>query len=153
MADNLEQWPKVEDTITGMIRKKRRARATSTVLIIDDDPLMRGLLNTILKEEHRVISVPNARDGILSYAYYAPNIVFLDLNMPGMDGHATLKRLIALDADAYIVIISGLSSHDNVLATYANGAAGFLAKPFSKEKLRNSIRDCPSLHGKMRVQA
>ena len=153
MADNLVDWAKPEHAITETIRKKRRMRKTSTILVIEDDPLVRDLLNNMLKDQHRVITRPDAKSGILSYAYYAPNIVFLDINMPGLNGHETLTRLLSLDADAYIVMVSGLSSQDNVLATYSNGASGFLAKPFSKEKLRNYIRDCPSLNGKMRVQA
>ena len=153
MADRLLEWVKPSHELSEHIRKKRRARKTSTVLVIEDDPLVRDLLVNMLKEHHRVITRPDAKGGILGYAYYAPDIVLLDINMPGLDGHATLKRLIELDADAYVVMISGLSSHDNVLQTYSNGAVGFLAKPFSKEKLRNYVRDCPSLGSKMRVQA
>lgn len=153
MADHLEEWMKPEHAITESIRKKRRMRKSSTVLVIEDDPLVRDLLQNMLKDQHRVITKPDAKAGILSYAYYAPNVVFLDINMPGLNGHETLRRIIELDADAYVVMISGLSSQDNVLATYSNGAVGFLAKPFSKEKLRNYIRECPSLNGKMRVQA
>jgi CheY-like chemotaxis protein len=153
MADNLHEWVKPEHAITETLRKKRRMRKASCILVIEDDPLVRDLLTNMLKDQHRVISKPDAKSGILSYAYYAPNIVFLDIHMPGLNGHETLTRIIDLDADAYVVMISGLSSQDNVLATYSNGAAGFLAKPFSREKLRNYIRDCPSLTGKMRVQA
>lgn len=145
IGQSLLEWSDPDPELALAIQKKRGLRPTSCVLIIEDDILVRGLLDNMCNTEHQVVQAKNAESGIISYIDKAPNIVLLDINMPGLNGHETLKRLRALDPLAYVIMLSGDSSQDNVLSSRAHGAAGFLRKPFHREKLDEYVRLCPLL--------
>jgi len=145
IAGNLANFTDPGPEIRIAMQKKRRTRNFSSVLIIEDDVMVRGLLNTLLQDEHQVIQAKNAESGVIAYIDQVPNVVFLDINMPGMNGHETLKRLRMLDSQAYVIMLSGASSSENIISTKKAGAVGFISKPFSKEKLQQYIKKCPSL--------
>lgn len=145
IGEHLNDWSEPDLEITRAIHKKRRARQASCILIIEDDQLTRGLVNSLLKDEHQVVQAKDAETGIIAYIDHAPNVVFLDIHLPGLDGRETLKRLMQLDRDAYVVMLSADSATDNILSTHSNGAAGFIRKPFSKEKILEYIAKCPTL--------
>ena len=124
-------------------------RASGSILIIEDDVMVRGLLATFLQGAHQIIQAKNAESGIIAYIDQAPNIVFLDIHMPGLDGHDTLTYLRQIDPEACVVMLSGDSSSQNVISTRNLGAVGFVRKPFTKEKLLEYVKTCPSLQPKV----
>jgi two-component system chemotaxis response regulator CheY len=146
IGEMLLEWTQPDPAITRAIYKKRRKRQGSCVLIIEDDVVTRGLVASLLKREHQVLQAKDAESGIVSYIDHAPNVVFLDIHLPGMDGRDTLKRLMQLDPEAYVVMLSADSAAENVVSTHIQGAAGFIRKPFSKEKILEYIKKCPSLN-------
>ena len=146
LGENLSEWAQPDPRLTESIQKKRDMRLSSTVLIIEDDILVRGLLATLLGDEHQILQAKNAQAGIITYIDQAPNIVFLDIHMPGLSGHETLKRLMQIDPKAYVIMLSADSSSSNVQSTQADGAAGFIRKPFTIKKLREYVGLCPSLN-------
>jgi CheY-like chemotaxis protein len=148
IGENLKILRESDPEVTEAVQKKRHMRASGCILIIEDDVMIRGLLATMLQGTHPIIQAKNAEKGIIAYIDQAPNIVFLDIHMPGMDGHDTLKHLMRIDPHAYVVMLSGDSSAENVIATQTQGAAGFVRKPFTKEKLLEYVKKCPSLQPK-----
>lgn len=129
-------------------RKLRESRHPQYVMVVDDDPLTRRLVAGAFKEKYAFITAADAHEAIANYLLYAPDIVFLDINMPGIGGFAVLRQLIASDPDAYVIMFSGNSYLDNVTAALSEGASGFVAKPFKKEKLRHYIEDSAMHHHK-----
>lgn len=81
----------------------------------------------------------------ISYVEHAPDIVFLDIHLPDMDGRELLKQIREFDGDAYVVMLSGDSLPRNVIETKKAGAAGFITKPFNKEKVMHYISHCPTI--------
>jgi CheY-like chemotaxis protein len=148
VGENFSEWSGPDPELTEAIQRKRRARSSGTVLIIEDDVMVRGLLATMLKGDHLILQAKNAQSGIIAYIDKAPNVVFLDIHMPGLDGHDTLRRLRQIDPEAYVIMLSGDSSSNNILSAQSQGAAGFVRKPFTKEKLLQYINICPSLQPK-----
>ena len=82
---------------------------------------------------------------ITMYIEHAPDIVLLDIHLPGMDGHSTLKLLRRLDPEGFMVMLSVDASSDNVLGATEAGAQTFLKKPFSKDRLVSVIRKSPHI--------
>ncbi len=124
---------------------QRQARTENIVLIADDDMYMRTLLKKGFNEKFTVHEVIHGSEIVSAYKKYNPDILFLDIHMPGKDGMENLASLLALDPDAYIVMLSSDSSIENVTKTVKNGAKGFMAKPFSKDKLLEYVEKCPTI--------
>lgn len=127
-------------------KQLRKARYPLHVMIVEDDPLTRRLVTGAFKESYALITAGNAQEAVANYLLHAPDIVFLDINLPDADGFSVLRQLIASDPDAYIVMFSGNSYLDNVTAALNQGASGFIAKPFKKERLRHYIEDSMMHH-------
>jgi CheY-like chemotaxis protein/molybdopterin-guanine dinucleotide biosynthesis protein len=148
IGENLTNWKNSDPGLTIAIQKRRRLRSAIYVLIIEDDVMVRGLIASMLRDEYQILQARNAETGIITYIDRAPNIVFLDIHMPGLGGCETLKHLKQIDPASYVVMLSGDSTSNNVISTRAEGASGFIGKPFSKEKLDEYIKKCPSIISK-----
>lgn len=108
-----------------------------TVLIADDNALMRGLLASMLRDVG-ISDVLYAANGIQVVDIYRekhPDIVFLDIQMPDKDGLAALKEIKELNAKAYVVMVSGYGSADNVKTAIDAGAKGFIVKPYNVNRI------------------
>lgn len=102
-----------------------------TILIADDSKFMRNWLKGILKE-HGYTDTIEASDGIEAinqYKHKRPNIVFLDITMPHVNGLAALKEIIAFDSKANVVMCSALGTESNVVLALQIGAKDFIVKP------------------------
>lgn len=108
-----------------------------SALIIDDVANMRGFLTSSLRSIDilNVRDASNAKDGMKMYMEKRPDIVFLDLDMPGIGGMTVLRKLKQDDTTAFIVIVSGESKVDNVKEALKLGAKGFVVKPYSMQKI------------------
>lgn len=123
-------------------KRRRPARQPAHILLVEDDPLTRRLVSNVFKESFALMTAENASEAISNYLLHAPDIVFLDINLPDHDGFKVLDQILAIDQDAYVVMFSGNSYLDNVTKSLMHGARGFVAKPFRQEKMRHYITDC-----------
>lgn len=121
------------------IRQNRQARSPIHVLLVEDDAVTRKLVAGVLKDQFAIITAETAEEAMTNYLLHAPDIVFLDINLPDTDGFAVLKQVISLDKEAYVVMFSGNSYLDNVVQALNLGASGFVAKPFKRERLHHYI--------------
>ena len=111
------------------------APAVATVLIIDDEQNARDLLERgLAKEGFTVITAKGGEEGVRMVQERQPDVITLDVLMPGMDGWAVLKALKAEDSTRDIPVIM-ISMVDDKDMGYALGATDFLSKPFDREKL------------------
>ena len=106
-----------------------------TVLVIDDDPATRDVLaRFLLREGYHVELATNGKDGVQRARDTQPDVIILDVMMPGMDGWAVLSKLKAdSDLAAIPVIMTSIAGDKNI--GYALGAADYLAKPIEREHL------------------
>jgi two-component system, NarL family, nitrate/nitrite response regulator NarL len=115
----------------------------ASVLLIDDHPLMRrGVSQLLALEEDMILAgeASNAEDGIRLAAELEPDLILLDLNMPGVNGIETLTRLRSAGVASRIVIFT-VSDHDaDVVAALRAGADGYLLKDMEPEDLIRQLR-------------
>lgn len=124
--------------------KLRHARHPLHVLVVEDDPLCQRMLNNLLSDQHAIANASDGTGAVDRYLAVAPDIMFLDLGLPYADGFDVLKQIMAIDPEAYVVIISGSSDSDSVALAAALGARGFIPKPFPLDKLDHYLSDCSS---------
>lgn len=104
-----------------------------TVLVVDDVAFVRKTLTQILTAAHYQV-VGEAQDGqeaVDQYIKLRPNLVTMDIVMPKMSGIEAARKLIRLDKDARIVIVSAMGQENLVMEAINVGAKDYLLKPFS----------------------
>ena len=112
-----------------------------SVLIVDDNDLMRTLLRGILRGETFQVT-SEAKNGVLaleSIEKSKPDIVFLDVMMPEMDGLETLQAIKAKHPEIIVIMITGNPSAENVKESIQGGAGGFIIKPFNSAKVMETL--------------
>jgi two-component system chemotaxis response regulator CheY len=120
------------------------------VLIADDSGPSREILSAILRNFVRGLKLTEARNGVdalESWKELNPRITMLDLDMPGMDGLAALQRIRAADPGAFVAIVSGRSSSDNVRQSLELGANGFVVKPYKPQRILDVLQRYATLKG------
>jgi CheY-like chemotaxis protein len=132
------------------IATQRKLRNKPIFMIIEDDPFSRRLVENALQKQYQLTSLSSGEMVLSAYADLAPDLLFLDINLPDVTGHELLEKIVALDPKAYVVMLSGNADRANVMQAVQHGAAGFIAKPFSREKLFQYIERCPTI-GKKKV--
>jgi two-component system nitrogen regulation response regulator NtrX len=119
--------------------------AGERILVVDDEPGVRGALEHILADEgFEVVAVGSGEDGLAAAERQPFDAWLLDVWLPGIDGLETLRRLRELRTDAEVVMISGHGTIDTAVQATKLGAFDFVEKPLSLEKtllvLRNALR-------------
>jgi DNA-binding response OmpR family regulator len=105
------------------------------ILVVDDDPAMVGAITALVGTEgHQVITAYDGLTAVRRYREERPDIVLLDLAMPGPDGFTVAGRIRA-EGDAPIVVVSGESSEAAKVRALGIGADDYLVKPFGRAEL------------------
>jgi CheY-like chemotaxis protein len=130
---------------THTIAAQRKHRGKAEIMLIEDDPFSRKLVQNVLQRHYSLTALDSAELALSAYAHTAPDVLFLDINLPDVTGHELLEKIIALDPDAYVVMLSGNADKENILCAMSRGAKGFVGKPFSGEKLFQYIKNCPTV--------
>ena len=112
--------------------------STSTILIIDDDEMIRDLARDILEMQGYTIMC--AQDGMEGITIYKENkgkigCIILDLTMPLMNGRETYLRLREIDKQAKIILSTGLGKDEKAQEIIALGVQGIVQKPYRMEEL------------------
>jgi DNA-binding LytR/AlgR family response regulator len=116
-------------------------------LLIDDEPNARMRLRWLLKDEQRVEVIGEAKDGleaVTEIQRLRPDLVFLDVQMPGLDGFETLKALPADLTLPLIIFVTGF--HEHAMAAFDANAIAYLLKPVEPERLREMVERAWRLH-------
>jgi Response regulator containing CheY-like receiver, AAA-type ATPase, and DNA-binding domains len=112
------------------------------ILIIDDEPGIRESVAMILEYEgYETDAAESGEDGIELVRSGQFDAILLDINMPGIDGFETLKRIKEIDKNLNIVIISAYGNIENAIKATRTGAFDFLEKPVDRDKLLITVRN------------
>jgi signal transduction histidine kinase len=119
------------------------AAATPSILVVDDDPLLRATMRTALEDEG--YRVTEAEDGVVACACCdaaVPNLIVADAAMPRMDGFALCRELRSRPQTVHvpILMVTGLDDRASITAAYEAGATDFIGKPFDWLILIHRIR-------------
>src|SRR3989442_4430815 len=112
------------------------------ILIVDDHPLTREALSSLLGAHGLdVIGCPSdGAEAIVEAGRLQPDLVLLDLSMPGLDGLTALPRLREAAPDCEVVVLTASGTEENLLAAIRAGAAGYLLKTESPERIAGFLR-------------
>lgn len=113
------------------------------VLVVDDSAAMRMLITACLQDSEFDVAAA-AKDGQEALQYFkdtAPDLVLLDIVMPGMSGVETLAHIMALDKNAVVIMASSMGTEDAVQGALETGAKNFLQKPIEQEALLKVLRN------------
>jgi two-component system KDP operon response regulator KdpE len=110
------------------------------VLVVDDEPQIRRVMRVILSSEnYEVVEARSGDAALLRFREYLPDIVLLDLNMPGMSGLETC-RIIRETSDVPIIVLTVRNEEEEKVEALDAGADDYVTKPFGKQELLARIR-------------
>ncbi len=125
--------------------QRRRQRSEPQLLVIDDDVFSSKLVTNVVRQHYRIKAVDNPQQALSSYDELAPDLLFLDINLPNVSGHELLEKIMIRDPQAYVIMLSGNADLDNIRTAMTRGAKGFVSKPFTRDKLFQYIERCPTI--------
>lgn len=115
----------------------------ATILVVDDTPANLSLMSSLLRDTYKV-KVANCAERALEIAQSGtpPDLILLDILMPGMDGYEVCRRLKAQEAtkDIPIIFITAMADVENESMGFAMGAVDYISKPFNKTVVKARIR-------------
>ncbi|HSE30891.1 MAG TPA: sigma-54 dependent transcriptional regulator [Pyrinomonadaceae bacterium] len=122
------------------MKPERRFAKRGSVLVVDDEEIMREVLETLLTAEgHRVDLAKTGEEGLEAYGRRAFDVVLLDVSMPGIGGLRALEEFLKMDPEAVIVMITAYATFDTAIAAWERGAFGCIRKPFQNEQITARI--------------
>jgi len=121
--------------------KAARQGPAPKVLVVDDEEWMRDACGQILQPEgFEVMTADDGQTGLDLARQHSPDLILVDLKMPGMDGIAYLESVKAFDPEVVAVVITGYATLETAVEAMKAGAYDFLAKPFKPAELRVVVR-------------
>lgn len=111
------------------------------ILICDDAASMRMMLKDIMKRigYSEVYEAENGKKAIEKYIEFKPDLVFMDITMPEMDGIEALKRIIANDKNAAVIMCAAIGQSPLAVETMKNGAKDVIFKPYNIERVKEIV--------------
>ena len=107
-----------------------------SILICDDEEIMRDVLETILTTAgYKVELAKTGEEALEIYSHRPFEVVLMDVSMPGMGGLTALEELLKIDADAVIIMITAYATFDTAISAWEKGAQGVIRKPFQNEQI------------------
>ncbi len=115
-----------------------------TILVVDDEPSMARYIQTLLEVEGYSVVIAEDGGGAISRIQdgLSPDVVLLDVLMPGIDGLETLTRLRELKPTLNVIMLSCVSDTRKVVQAIRSGAQDYLTKPFQKAELQAIMEQC-----------
>ncbi len=113
------------------------------ILVVDDQPSMRLMLRRFFEPDgHRISEAKDAESALALIASESPDVVLLDLKMPGCSGHEVLKRLRAESGfRTPVIVLTGQTDWASVDACIEEGASAYVTKPVTKDQLVAKIEE------------
>jgi DNA-binding NarL/FixJ family response regulator len=133
-----------QDSVNRTAMEKSHSRQTITVAIVEDDCRIRASLQEILDDDEGLECVAvcgSAEEAIESLPALAPQVVLMDVNLPGMNGVECVRRLTALLAKCQIIMLTVREDSDIIFKSLAAGASGYLLKPPRTDDLVSAVHD------------
>lgn len=124
----------------------RASRERLRVLVVEDQAFSRKILHELLRHLYIVDVAASAKEGVVAYLENAPDIALLDIELADESGH-TLARLIkTIEPTAFVVMVTGNNSVEDVALAKSNQVDGFIVKPYNKAKIYECIEKFLARH-------
>jgi len=119
------------------------AGAKNSILIVDDEKSNLKYLNHLLGNDYSIFIAKNGQEAIEIAKSVSPDLILLDILMPGMDGYEVFSALKSYETtrDIPVIFITGLGSNEDEEKGLASGAVDYITKPFSAEVIRFRVQN------------
>ncbi len=125
---------------------------TTKILIVDDEPNIHYSFERILSPNYQVLSAHSALEGLAMLKEGEPDVVVMDVRMPGMDGLEALQKIREIDAKVPVVMMTAYGTVNTAITAMKFGAFEYLLKPFDVQKMRQVIEKAVTNSHLMRRQ-
>lgn len=134
-------FPVARERIDATDRNPRLRRGCGeSILLVDDDPLQREVVSSLLQSlGYRVDTAISGEEALQKLGALSPDLILLDMIMPGIDGTETLQRILERRPEQLVLLVSGYAQADRVEEARRLGAIAFLAKPLTREALAQAV--------------
>lgn len=113
----------------------------SKILVVDDSALMRNRLSKFLiQENHEVVQASDGKEGVEMYQKHSPDLAFMDITMPIMNGIEAMIEIRKHDNEAKVIILSAIGQKQRMMQALKEGAKNFMIKPFDEEKIQDALK-------------
>jgi CheY-like chemotaxis protein len=124
---------KTEIPNTKPISKRKPPEKPPNILVIDDDRVILDLFDKVFKKlGFKVLLTSDGKNSVDLVKRTGPDVILLDIKMPGMDGITALREIKTVDQDVEVIIMTGYASLDSALEAIKQGAFDYLEKPFAR---------------------
>jgi len=112
------------------------------ILIVDDSPVSRKIMKSCMPEEkgYEMFEAGDGQSGIDKYQQFRPDLTFMDLTMPVMDGMQALQQIIKIDPKAVVVVCTADVQMKTIFKVMNLGALMVVRKPVSKQAIEDALR-------------
>lgn len=114
-----------------------------TILVVEDDAYSALIINTVLSKTCNVIIAPDGITALRLFKSFQPDMVFLDIGLPDISGENLLAEFRLNNPHTSIIMLTGYSDVNHITSSMELGAAGFISKPVSKEKILHFVDRLP----------
>ncbi|MCG2825313.1 MAG: response regulator [Thermoplasmatales archaeon] len=112
------------------------------ILVVDDDQGIQKMFKVLLESyDYKVVQAASGKEALEKYGESKPDIVIMDILMPGMDGVKTTKKLLKQDKNAKIVVVTAVGKLGLEKGCIKAGAKAFIVKPFKIDHLLETIQN------------
>jgi diguanylate cyclase (GGDEF)-like protein len=113
------------------------------VLIVDDAPDTVEIIRTLLRYEgYEVLTAYTGEEGVTRTIVAKPDVVLMDINLPGIDGNEALRRIRKVNPLISVIMLTAYATLENAIQALRDGASDFIKKPFENEHLVHIVNQC-----------
>lgn len=118
------------------------------IMVVDDQFGIRSMLfETFREEQYEVEMAENGAEALRLFIDFEPNLILMDVKMPGMDGIETLRQIRALDRQVSVIMMTGYGDIQNMEQTKELGTINYVSKPFDLFELRERVSEILNTEG------
>ena len=112
-------------------------------MVVDDSDIIRTKIQAVLDSESFEIvgTAKNGLEAVQQFKELKPRVITMDITMPFMDGIETIQKIVELDDEVRILVVSALADKATLIKAMTLGAYGFLCKPFSDVELSEAVSE------------
>lgn len=136
----------IQSVLLKKSQERRASRSKIEILIVEDQDFSRKLLMGLMQKDHVCYGAKNAAEAVQYFVEEAPDIIFLDIELPDHDGHSLARLFRQYDPRAFIVMVTGNNYQKDVDRAKENGVNGFIAKPYNKQSIYNAVQSFVQSH-------
>jgi two-component system, chemotaxis family, chemotaxis protein CheY len=120
-----------------------RGQRSKKLMIVDDSNIIRRRIERSQQIDRLEVvgAAANGRDAVELFRRTQPDVVTMDLTMPEMDGIECVEKLVAINPDVLILVVSALADKATAVEAIEKGANGFLCKPFTDRQLNDALEE------------